>query len=405
MYALSLEDRIGEEIEKTRNAADSLDESALELCGNDGVLRLTPKKDRLFRDRLFSDITALRKQLNSVSSMARELLEDVPEESREDSVVWELRSALNRLDTISSVCGSFLDYEEKSGKVMWIEKRGGSVTAVFHVTPLDVAPSLKEALFEPNKTVVCVSATLTTAGSFDYWMGRSGLGLVSGREKFTGIFPSPFPYHSKVLLAVPENAPLPAEAGYGVFVDSAVAALAEVSGGSALILFTSYSALNSTFEAARPALEAQNIRVLKQGDDDRNRLLANFLNDERSVLFATDSFWEGVDAPGDTLRLVILCRLPFRSPSDPVFEARCEALEEKGGNSFMDLSLPEAVMKFKQGFGRLMRRSSDHGVVAVLDGRLLRKRYGGIFLESLPETKTCFGDMETLLKAVENFLY
>jgi len=102
---------------------------------------------------------------------------------------------------------------------------------------------------------------------------------------------------------------------------------------------------------------------------------------------------------------VILCRLPFRSPSDPVFEARCEALENRGGNAFMDLSLPEAVMKFKQGFGRLMRRSSDHGVVVVLDGRLLRKRYGGIFLKSLPETKTCFGNLETILKSMENFLY
>ena len=410
---LSLEDRIEEGIDRIRNASDSLDDAALELCGNDGVFRLTIKRDKLVQNNLFLEISALRKQLNSVTGMARELLEDVPEESREDSVVWELKSALNRLDTIASVCTSFLEYREKTDHVMWIEKRSGSASgksydpswAVFHVTPVDVAPSLKEALFEPNKTVVCVSATLTTGNSFEYWMSRSGLGLVPGRDKLTGIFPSPFPYHSKVLLAVPESAPLPMEAGYGVFVDTAAAALAEVSGGSALILFTSYLALKSAYEAARPVLEAQGIRVLKQGDDDRNRLLANFLQDEQSVLFATDSFWEGVDAPGDTLRLVILCRLPFRSPSDPVFEARCEALEEKGGNSFMELSLPEAVMKFKQGFGRLMRRSSDHGVVAVLDGRLLRKRYGGIFLESLPETKTCFAAMETLLKAVEKFLY
>jgi ATP-dependent DNA helicase DinG len=152
-----------------------------------------------------------------------------------------------------------------------------------------------------------------------------------------------------------------------------------------------------------PVLEKHGIRVLKQGDDDRKRLLDTFLNDEHSVLFATDSFWEGVDAPGDTLRLVILCRLPFRSPSDPVFEARCEALENRGGNSFMDLSLPEAVMTFKQGFGRLMRRSSDHGAVVVLDGRLLRKRYGEIFLRSLPETKTCYGDFSSILRAVERF--
>ncbi|MCL2479470.1 MAG: ATP-dependent DNA helicase DinG, partial [Treponema sp.] len=110
-------------------------------------------------------------------------------------------------------------------------------------------------------------------------------------------------------------------------------------------------------------------------------------------------------APGDTLRLVIICRLPFKTPSDPVFEARCERLEEKGGNSFMELSLPEAVMKFKQGFGRLMRRSSDRGVVAVLDSRLLKKYYGKIFLQSLPETQTCFGEFSDVLQTVERFLY
>ena len=144
---------------------------------------------------------------------------------------------------------------------------------------------------------------------------------------------------------------------------------------------------------------------MKQGDDDRSRLLKTFLEDETSVLFATDSFWEGVDAPGDTLRLVILCRLPFKSPNDPVFEARSESLEEKGGNSFMELSLPEAVMKFKQGFGRLMRRSSDRGVVAVLDSRLLKKQYGRLFLQSLPKTQTSYVDFDDLLQKVKGFLF
>jgi ATP-dependent DNA helicase DinG len=225
------------------------------------------------------------------------------------------------------------------------------------------------------------------------------------REILSGIFPSPFPYESSVLLGVPRDAPLPTEGGYGVFVDEAAAALAESSGGSALVLFTSYQSLRSAWEEAKPRLEKQGIRVLRQGEDDRNRLLQAFLTDEKSVLFATDSFWEGVDAPGDTLRLVVLCRLPFKSPSDPVFEARCEAVEKAGGSAFMELSLPEAVMKFKQGFGRLVRRSTDHGVVAVLDSRLIRKRYGEIFLKSLPETKTCFGDFKTLVRATEDFLF
>jgi ATP-dependent DNA helicase DinG len=406
----SLEDRIAAALDSVRGAVDSLDEAALELCGSEGVFRLTPQKDRAIQERLSPEFAALRKHLNSLGGLARELLEAVPEESGEDPAVWEARSALRRLDSAGSVCASFIEYRENPDDVMWIERRPGknpgeAPWAAYNVTPVDVAPSLREALFEPSKTVVCVSATLTAAASFDYWKSRSGLGLVEGREVLTGIFPSPFPYRSKVLLAAPEDAPLPADPGYGLFVDEAAAALAEVSGGSALVLFTSYQALRSAYEAALPVLEKHGIRVFKQGDDDRNRLLAGFLKDESSVLFATDSFWEGVDAPGDTLRLVILCRLPFKSPSDPVFEARCEALENRGGNAFMDLSLPEAVMKFKQGFGRLMRRSSDRGVVAVLDGRLLRKRYGEAFLRSLPETKTCFGDMKAVLRAVESFLY
>jgi ATP-dependent DNA helicase DinG len=223
-------------------------------------------------------------------------------------------------------------------------------------------------------------------------------------EPLIGIYPSPFPYHSSVLLGVPD-APMPTEDGFSEFVDNAAAELCKIAGGSALVLFTSYSALKSAFETARPMLEEQGIRVLKQGDDDRARLLKTFLDDKSSVLFATDSFWQGVDAPGDTLRLVIICRLPFRTPNDPVFQARCERLEEAGGNAFMDLSLPEAVMKFKQGFGRLMRRSSDRGVVAILDSRLLKKQYGSIFLQSLPETRTYFGSFKELLRSVEEFLF
>jgi ATP-dependent DNA helicase DinG len=291
---------------------------------------------------------------------------------------------------------------------MWIEKRrsgSGDSWAAFIQSPVELAGVLRESLFAPAKTVVSVSATLTISGDFGYWAGRSGLSLITGRPVYTGTFPSPFPYASAVLLAAPADAPLPDEDSYQDFINRSVGRLAAVAGGSALILFTSYQSLKSAALAALPELEPLGIRCLKQGDDDRSRLLQSFLDDESSVLFATDSFWEGVDAPGDTLRLVILCRLPFKSPTDPVFEARREAIAEQGGNPFMELSLPEAVMKFKQGFGRLMRRGSDRGVVAVLDGRLCKKRYGSFFLQSLPETQTSFTDFENVLRDTERFLY
>ncbi|MDR0314015.1 MAG: ATP-dependent DNA helicase DinG [Treponema sp.] len=403
------EDKIADNIEKVRAAVEDLDEAGLELCASDGVFRLISLKEEAISSKLKKPLLSLKKKIQILASLIRDMLEHVPGDSTEEGLIWEIKAIIRHLENSASLCASFMEYRENPDKVFWIEKHSGgrgADWALFTETPLEVAHNLKESLFAPNKTVVCVSATLTVGQgetSFNYWKNRCGLDLMED-EPLTGIYPSPFPYHKSVLLGVPD-APMPTETGFSDFVDNAAAELCEIAGGSALVLFTSYSALKSAFETAKPQLEEQGIRVLKQGDDDRSRLLKAFLEDKSSVLFATDSFWQGVDAPGDTLRLVIICRLPFRTPNDPVFEARCERLEEAGGNSFMDLSLPEAVMKFKQGFGRLMRRSSDRGVVAILDSRLLKKQYGRIFLQSLPETRTCFGSLKDLLHSMEDFLF
>jgi len=407
-----------------RLAAGELDSPALDLCGTEGVFRFSPNskdggEDAARSAALFPLLNSLRKKLLAFTGLVRDLLELVPEEDGENAAgriaaVWELKSILRRFETIAGICSAFSEYRERRHEVMWIERRGGSDDAlpgekgqwaVFTQSPVELAESLKESLFSPNKTVVCVSATLALSGSFNYWAIRSGAALAQEKSLLTGCFPSPFPYSRAALLAVPDDAPLPDEPEYQDFVNHAVGRLAAVSDGSALILFTSYQSLRSAWNVAQPELQNLGIRCLKQGDDDRSRLLQTFLADTRSVLFATDSFWEGVDAPGDTLRLVILCRLPFRTPNDPVFEARREAVEKNGGNPFMDLSLPEAVMKFKQGFGRLIRRSSDRGVVAVLDSRLIKKRYGAFFLQSLPETRTSFSDFPGILRDTEDFLW
>jgi ATP-dependent DNA helicase DinG len=422
-------DDAAEAVKKVRDAADELDEAGLDLCGDEGVFRLCPARNDRILSVLIPPLLGLRKALIALTGVLRSLVEfaeDAEEEaaggadSGRNAVVWEVKAVLRRFEAVGSACGAFIEYAERPAEVMWIEVHKNAASAEnrsswagFTVTPLEVAPILGTALFEPHKTVVCLSATLTTAGfpgpgsrdSFAYWNSRSGITRVPGRPPLTGQFPSPFPYARSVLLAAPADAPLPDEGQYPAFVEKAVLKLTELAGGSALVLFTSYEALKSAYALAAPVLESQGIRCLKQGDDDRSRLLASFLADEASVLFGTDSFWEGVDAPGDTLRMVILCRLPFRTPREPVFEARLEALEKKGGNSFMELSLPEAVMKFKQGFGRLMRRSGDRGVVAVLDGRILRKRYGELFIRSLPKTRTSFGEFASVLRETEGFLF
>ena len=409
-------DALSDAIDKVRSSIEELDDSAQELCGalkngNENIFRLSPSIDESFLKRsFFPYLKTLRKNILNLTNIIRDITENIDEEKTADPVVWEVKAITRRLENTAEICDHFCKYKKHENDVMWIEKirsfkNSDKCFCVFTKTPLDMAPILKDSVFSPNKTVVCVSATLAINNDFSYWASRCGIPLLEKRALLSGCFPSPFPYSSAVLLASPKNAPLPDEYGYQDFINKAVSALVSAAGGSALILFTSYQSLNLTVTAARAELEPLSIRCLKQGDDDRTRLLQSFLSDESSCLFATDSFWEGVDAPGDTLRLVIICRLPFRSPGDPILEARCEAVEKAGGNPFMELSLPQAVMKFKQGFGRLMRRSADKGVVAVLDGRLIKKNYGHLFLHSLPETRVCFTDLSDILKDMENFLY
>ena len=398
-------------IDKIKNNAEELDEEALQICGLEGIFRLSPESDETFlKKSLFPQFKKLRSEILKLTSFIRDVTESLDDEQAADPAVWEIKTIVKRLEGAAEICEAFCKYKKHEDEVLWIERHRTSRDtlkswAVFTRTPLDLAPKLKDSVFAPNKTVVCVSATLALNDDFSYWAKTCGINDLPKRTVLSGCFPSPFPYSSAVLLAVPTDAPLPDEEGYHAFVDKAAGSLTSVSGGSALLLFTSYQSLTSAHLTAKKELESLGIRCLKQGDDDRTRLLNDFITDTKSCLFATDSFWEGVDAPGDTLRLVVISRLPFRTPGDPVLEARREAIEKRGGNPFLELSLPQAVMKFKQGFGRLMRRSADHGVVVVLDGRLLKKSYGRLFLQSLPETKTSFSRINNIINDIENFLY
>jgi len=177
-----------------------------------------------------------------------------------------------------------------------------------------------------------------------------------------------------------------------------------ISEGRGLVLFTSYSLLDTTFARTQAALAEAGIQVMRQGEDERYRLLNRFRDNTGSVLFATDSFWEGIDAPGKALEVVVLTRLPFRVPTDPILEARAEALEERGLNAFWELALPDAIIRLRQGFGRLMRRRDDSGAVLILDSRIVRKQYGRFFLSSLPHTRTVISSTQGVLQAFEDFI-
>ncbi len=218
------------------------------------------------------------------------------------------------------------------------------------------------------------------------------------------VFDSPFPYKTNAVFAVPSDAPFPDSPVYQDYVEEKIPELVLASGGRTLVLFTSYDSLRHAYNSVYQKLLQEGIEVYKQGDDDRFRLLERFRENRESVLFATDSFWEGVDVPGDSLSQVIIVKLPFSVPNDPVFAARSEAVEKRGGSPFMELSVPQAVIKFRQGFGRLIRRSDDKGVIIVLDRRIVEKKYGKIFTSSVPMTRRMYNPMGDIIRTVERFI-
>ncbi len=404
-------------IQSMKEEFSRAEDAAMALLGDNFSWRLSDST-AVAAQPLFETLRALRTAVAVFAGSVRNILEGISEDDLNDPVVWEAKFALRRLEFIGSLCLHFYEWDERRESVFWIEKnrlparagRSGEKTEGawyprFVQTPLSVAPMMKEGVFEPLRTIICTSATLRTGTSFAWWLFRTGVSLMEADRVLSGVYDSPFPYGKNVLLAIPEDAPLPEESGFQVYIEAAIIKLLQASAGHALVLFTSHESLRSACETARSVLASSGITIFRQGEDDRSRLLESFRQDEDSVLFATDSFWEGVDAPGDTLLQVIIAKLPFSVPNDPVLAARSEAIEKAGGSPFMELSLPEAVVRFRQGFGRLMRKKTDRGVVTVLDRRLLAKKYGRVFLESIPETQTCFQPLATVARKIETFLY
>ncbi|MCL1817667.1 MAG: helicase c2 [Spirochaetaceae bacterium] len=387
-----------------RVAAENLDAAALPLLLEAGNFRVT-EETRDAAEDVLARMGSLQKSLLELAENLSDILRTFSEEEKESPEAYEARMIIRRMENMAGVCEQFRNPGDAADRVLWIERKyagTGSVFVTFISTPLDIGPLMREAVYEPFSTQVFTSATLTVNKTFGFWNSRIGIsGDLQPREE---IFPSPFNYKERVLLGIPDDAPPPQDPGYGDYLAGFVTRAILAAEGGALVLFTSYELLLRTCAACRPVLEEAGITVFRQGDDERSRLLGGFTREVSSVLFATDSFWEGVDAPGDTLRMVIICRLPFRVPTEPVLLARMEALQRRGGNPFIDLSLPEAVMKFKQGFGRLMRRTADRGVVLVTDTRIISKGYGSLFISSLPEPRRSIKSTASLIDDIENFL-
>lgn len=398
---------LSERIRAAREAVLAADESAQALLGDAATFRIVDSGP-LTLEKVLSPLAALERALQSLLECLQDLVESAPEDMGDDVALFEMKVIMRRLADSGSVCSMFSGWKNSPDRVFWLSRERTAAKDVFVsfiATPLNVSSMMQEAVYLPFRTVVCVSATLTVGQRFDFWESRIGLRGFEDKNVLRGVFPSPFPFSTNVMLGVPADAPAPDSPGYPAFVARAVRSVLELSGGHGLVLFTSYDALKRCYEEVRPALNAIGVACFKQGDDERSRLMEHFKSDSSSVLFATDSFWEGIDAPGDTLQVVIIAKLPFKVPTDAVQKARAEAIERAGGNSFMDMSLPEAVTKLKQGFGRLMRRSDDSGCVVILDSRLVAKRYGQLFLDSLPPAKRSIKPLEELLNDLEGFLF
>jgi ATP-dependent DNA helicase DinG len=262
----------------------------------------------------------------------------------------------------------------------WFEKRGKNI--VLHASPLDISQTLKDFLYQKVHRIVFTSATLSTNKNFDYLRSRIGL----SDDVLMGIYPSHFDFKNQTLMFIPKDLPPPNHDEFGQKIAEKIIPLLKITSGRALILFTSYYNLNLVHSLVYEKIP---YTVYKQGEAPRSALLEEFRDDTHSVLFATGSFWQGVDVPGEALSCLIVDKLPFDSPGEPLVGARIDSIRAREGNPFMEYQLPSAIISLKQGLGRLIRNSSDRGILAVLDTRIIKSRYGSFFFNSLPEIPIC----------------
>jgi ATP-dependent DNA helicase DinG len=356
--------------------------------------------------QLLSDLV---RPLEKISTEIREQTDELSMQG----LLTDLSGVLKDLLELRSDTQSFLSLS-KPEFVYWVEGhsqyRGRSVW--IYGVPADVSGLLKEGVFDRKASVIMTSATLTIDKSFKYVTEQLGLDTAekNGRLK-TALLPSPLNFREQALVLIPRDFPaIKGRDGDAVFLSALIDSLQEVAqtvGGRMLVLFTSHRMLKTVYGPLKERLEPAGIQVLGQSIDgsSRSRLTQQFIKQPASVLLGTSSFWEGIDLPGDTLTCLAIVRLPFQPPNHPVAEAKSEKLQAEKKNPFMMLSLPQAVIKFKQGFGRLVRTTTDKGIVILYDTRVIDTNYGKYFLYSLPGPKMEHLPTSAMAERINSWLY
>ena len=290
-----------------------------------------------------------------------------------------------------------LVFDPQPDGIYWAEIRSGGRGITLQAAPLHIGPLVQKHLWHEKISIILTSATLTTAGEFDYLRGR--LYAEDADELALG---SPFDFENSTLLYIPNNIPEPSDRnGHQRAVESSLIHLCKTTGGRTLVLFTSYAQLQRTSQAIAPAMADEGIIIFEQGEGaSAHSLLESFRDAERAVLLGTRAFWEGVDIPGDDLSVLVIVKLPFAVPSDPIVASRSETFE----SPFYQYNVPEAILEFRQGFGRLIRTESDRGVAVILDRRVLTKSYGRMFLDSLPQCTQRVGPLQDLAQEAAKWL-
>ncbi len=312
-----------------------------------------------------------------------------------EDVISNLGNLFRRLTETESMIGSMI-FDPAEDYVYWVEVNPNGNRLALNAAPVSVGPLVEKYLWHEKRSVILTSATLTAHGEFNYM--RNALSADEADELALG---SPFDYRNAALLYIPSDIDEPHTPRYQQQVEETLIRLCRASGGRTLVLFTSYAQLKRTARAITAPLAQHDIIVYEQGEGaSANALLDSFKTTDRAVLLGTRSFWEGVDVPGEALSVLVIVKLPFAVPTDPLVAARSETFEDP----FNEYHLPEAILRFRQGFGRLIRTAADRGVVAILDRRVLTKSYGRAFIESLPDCTRRIGPLAELPKAAAKWL-